>query len=277
MENFKERIGNNVERNNFTNKIEIITGKNIPEINISEKNILELKKEIDNFFDKRWDSTKGKIQIGFFLNKEELENFALEKNIPLEKLTKDSALFYINPNTQESYVLINTESVKKMCESMRYSEDEEVDFMKRSILAGIAHEMTHMHPFFKNHGNQGTENLWEQEMVCGYIESKIRGDISEILREWGYLNKEKIEKFSFEDGNWESFLKEEKNAVADYFYPFLIKEYGLNSVRKIWEKLQINPDIERAIEETIRINPEEIVKKFKEKIKDENYLKNILD
>ncbi len=279
MENFERKIENNTEKNNFTNRIEVTVNENIPEININKESILEFKKEIDRVLGKEWDLSEEKIRTAIFSKRKELNSFAQEKEIPTEKLTNDSALFYINPNTQEKYIFIikSFEENKKMLEDMGYSENEAMVFFKKEISAGIIHEMTHMHPFFEKHGNQKTKNLWEQEMICNYIENKTRGDISDKLREWGYLDEEKIEKFVLKDGDWESFSKKEKNSVLDYFYPFLIKEYGLGKVREIWNKLQINPNIEKAVQETIKVNPEEIVKKFKEKIKNREYLKNIFN
>jgi hypothetical protein len=270
---------NELKESNSGRRLEIIISENLPEINIDEEDILKSKKRIDNVLDKEWDLTEEKIQIGIFADREELEDFAQKRSIPLEKLTRDSALFYINSDTQEKYVFVikSFEENKKELEDAGCSENEAISFLKKNILAGVSHEMTHMHPFFEKHGNQETKNLWEQEMICSYIEGKTRGDISEKLREWGYLDEEKIERFSLNDGDWESFSKEEKNAVLNYFYPFLIKEYGLENVREIWKILQVNPDIGKAIQEAIKINSEEIANEFKEKIKDREYLKNIFN
>ncbi len=268
-----------LKENNPERRLEIIVSENLPEINIDEEDILKSKKRIDDVFDKEWHLTEEEIQIGIFANREELEDFAQKRSIPLEKLTRDSALFYINSDTQEKYIFAikSFKENKKKLEDIGYSENEAISFFKKNILASISHEMTHLHPFFEKHGNQETKNLWEQEMICNYVEGKTRGDISEKLREWGYLDEEKIERFSLNDGDWKSFSKEKKNAVLDYFYPFLIKEYGLENVREIWKILQINPDIEKAIQEIIKINSEEIVNEFKEKIKDREYLKNIFN
>ncbi len=246
-------------------RTEISEIENLTEINIGEKDVLEIKKEIDDVLGKEWDLTNEKIQIGIFTNREYLESFALGKNIPLEKLTNDPALFYINPNTKEKYVFVNIEKSKRMLENTKYSEKEAADFLRRNTLAGIAHEMTHMHSFFEKHGNDKTNNLWEQEKICSYVENKTRGDISEMLIEWGYIDRDKIKEFTLEDGNWDSFSKEEKNAVTDYFYPFLVEEYGLDNTRKIWGKLQVNPDISTAIRKVLEVEAEEVVTKFKQK------------
>jgi len=269
---------NEPEKDGSIEKIEISISENLPEININEGDILESKKIIDSVFDKEWDLAKENIQIGIFTDRKDLEDFASEKNIPFEKLAKDSALFYINPDTQEKYVFVvkDFERNKRMLEEMGYSESEVADFLRKDTLSGIAHEMTHMHPFFKEHGNQGTDNLWEQEMICSYIENKTKGDISEMLIRWGYIDERKIEEFNLEHGDWSAFSGE-KNAVIDYFYPFLIKEYGLNNTREVWKKLQVYSDISDAIREILEIEPEEVVAKFKEKIRDKEYLKNILD
>jgi hypothetical protein len=247
--------------------IEIIDIENLTEINIDKKDVLEIKKEIDDVLGKEWDLTNEKIQIGIFTNREDLERFASGKNIPLEKLTNDSALFYINPSTKEKYVFVNVnvEKSKRTFENTKYSEEEVSDFLKRNTLAGIAHEITHMHSFFEKHGNEKTNNLWEQEMICNYVENKTRGDISEMLIEWGYIDRDKIKEFTIEHGNWDSFSKEEKNSVIDYFYPFLVEEYGLDNTRKIWERLQVNTDISTAIRKILEVEAEEVVTNFKQK------------
>ncbi len=260
-------------------RIEVSTSESLPEINIDEKDVLESKKRIDETLGKEWDLSNEEIQIGLFTSRREMEDFAQEKNIPPEKLSKDSALFYIDPNTQEKYVFVakDFEKAKKMFESMDYSEDEALDFLRRGTLAGISHEMTHMHPFFEKHGNQETDNLWEQEMICNYLENKAKGDTSEMLAEWGYIDDKKIEEFTLEHGEWGTFSKEEKNAVIDYFYPFLVKEYGLDNTREIWKRLQINSDISVAMREVLEVDPQRVVTDFKKKIKDREYLKNVLD
>lgn len=258
--------------------IKISVSENLPKIDIDKESILEAKRKIDDILGEEWDLSIENIQIGIFANREEMEDFAQEKSIPLDKLTKDSALFYINPNTQEKYVFVakDFEKNKRMFEDIGYSENESVNFLKKGILAGVVHEMTHMHHFFEKHGNQETDNLWEQEMICNYTENKAKGDTSKILVEWGYINEKKIEEFTLEHGNWDSFSKEEKNAVIDYFYPFLIKEYGLDVTREIWKRLQLNSNINVAIQEVLETEPEEVVANFKGKIKDRGYLQNIL-
>ncbi len=257
--------------------------ENMTEVSVDEKNVLEAKEKIDYILGKEWDLSTEKIHIGIFSNREELKKYAQKRSIPLEKLTEDPALFYINPSTEDKYVFVvkDFEKDTRMIEDTGHSKEEAVDFLRKGVLSGIAHEMTHMHPFFKKHGNPGTDNLWEQEMICNYTENKIKGDFSEVLMEWGYIDEEKIERFTLEHGNWDFFSeeasREEKNAVRDYFYPILVKEYGLDVVREVWEKLQSNPDISIAIKEILKVEPEEVVMSFKEKIKDKEYLKNILD
>ncbi len=124
MENFERKIENDTGKNNFTNKIEITINESIPEINVNKESILESKKEIDRILGKEWDLSKEKIQTGIFSKRKELNSFAQEKEIPTEKLTNDSALFYINPNTQEKYIFVikSFEENKKMLEDMGYSE-----------------------------------------------------------------------------------------------------------------------------------------------------------
>jgi hypothetical protein len=245
-------------------EIEVINNENFPEINLNNKDVLEIKKKIDDILGKKWDLSNENVQVGLFTGRKELEEFAQENEIPLEDLSEDSALFYIDPSTQEKYVfIVNPARIKEMLKDMGYPEEEAIDFSRRNLLAGVAHEMTHMHPFFEKHGNRGRKNLWEQEMICNYIESTTKGDISELLIRLGYVDKEKIEKFTLENGEWNSFSR--KNAVIDYFYPFLVKEYGLDNTRKIWKGLQINSEISVVIREILGVDAEEVVTNFKQK------------
>jgi hypothetical protein len=153
-------------------------------------------------------------------------------------------------------------------ELIGHTLDERKKRLRADILSSFAHETAHMHPFFKNHGNEKTANMWEQEQICVYIGEKTRGDISNILFEKGILTENLIDSFNLNNG-------EDDNIVANYFYPFLIKEYGLEKVRGIWKNLQEDSDIERVIEKNLNKNSKDIEADFKKKIKDRDYLKNI--
>jgi hypothetical protein len=270
MNNFENKEVNNEKEG----KIEINLDEKINSlIDINENDIFSINKSIDDIF-KTESSNEETVKYYVFSKKEDLKDF-VDKNIVSEKdLLKDNASFYINPENQEKMVFV--------CAPVSVEENYDTDIERRkkelklNILSSFAHETTHMHQFFKKHGNEETANMWEQEQICVYVGEKTRGDISEVLYDNGLLTNELIDSFDLESGEWDNFEKG-KSAVINYFYPFLIKEYGLNRVMGIWKYLQENQDIKKAIKENIKEDPEKIVTTFKEKIKNKDYLENIYD
>ncbi len=237
----------------------VFEGKNI------EKEIEKIKNEIDEVLSQKWEM-EDEINIFVFSDKGEYVEFLKNKFPEEPNLSRDNAVFHQNLETGEIYIANYT----SMNEKERGFED-----IRSNVLAGIVHEMTHLHPFFKKHGNKETNNLWEQELICSYIEGKVRGDMAEKLWEWGYISEDKIEEFKLEDGEWDNFPKEGKNVIVQFFYPFLVKEYGIDKTREIWKTLQDNFEIEKAIEGVLDMKADKIENIFKEKIKNKEYLKNI--
>lgn len=263
----------NIEFNNEKEgKIEINLDKEINSlIDINENDIFSINKNIDDMF-KIESSNNGIVKYYVFSKKEDLKDF-IDNNIVSEKdLLKDNASFYIDPESQEKMVFV--------CAPVSVGKNYDADLEKKkeklklNILSSFTHETTHMHQFFKKHGNEETANMWEQEQICVYAGEKTRGDISEVLYDNGLLTNELIDSFDLESGEWDNFEKG-KNIVMNYFYPFLVKEYGLSKVVNIWKYLQDDPSIERAIKENIKEEPKEIVSLFKQRIKDKQYLKDI--
>lgn len=270
-----------IEKESFNHDIEVhLDNESESFVNIESKDLLVIKEDIDIILGTRWNLEDQKINYYSFSNRENFENF-IKNNIPDNiSLLKENAVFYISPKTQAKTVLnytpIPSEKEISKGESYGYDLNKRQQMVKSDILSSFAHETTHMHPFFKNHGNENTANMWEQEEICAYIGEKTRGDISNILLEKGLLTEEAINSFDLSAGEWDNY-ENGKSLVVNYFYPFLIKEHGVEKVRMIWKKLQDNPDLEFALKEVMDREPKEIVSEFKEKIKNRDYLEGIFD
>lgn len=273
-------INNNLEKE--TGKIEFCQSIELDEntkefVSIQEKDIKNMVEEINNILGLDWKGLENeKISFKTF---SEFDSFQDGKKKLGELDNKDNAYFFINSETGEKTILNYTPipTQEEISEAIfrGYKENELKEKVKNGIMSGFSHEMAHQHPFFKNHGNDLTNNLWEQEQICSYMGEKARGDISNKLLEEGYITKESIDDFKLEDGNWDSWPKKEKTAVMNYFYPFLSKEFGLRKTRELWKKLQIDSDIRKGIKEIFGCESYKLENIFKQKIKDKDYLKNI--
>lgn len=250
-------------------------------VSIEKEDIVKVVQEINNILGSGWKGIENEnIIYKTFSSREDFQN---EKRSIGEYENEDNAYFNINQDNQEKTVLNYTPIPSKedllIAKSYGYSEQEIQDLIKKEIISSFAHETTHLHSFFKNHGNSKTNNLWEQEQICTYIGERIRGDISDKLLKEGYITEEKINNFKLEDGSWKSLENKkeikEKNAVINFFYPFLIKEFGIEKVRGVWQRLQIDSSIREALEEVLNKKSEILEDSFKDKIKDINYLKDI--
>ncbi|MCK9393234.1 MAG: hypothetical protein WCX30_01730 [Candidatus Paceibacterota bacterium] len=270
-----------IESENLNDRLEVhFDNKSENFINIEVEELLEIKGDIDSILGTQWNLENQKIDYYSFSDRKSFENF-VKNNVPnSDSLLKENAVFYINPKTQAKIVLnytpIPSEEEISKGESYGYDLNRRKQMTKADILSSFAHETAHMHPFFNNHGNEDTANMWEQEQICVHIGEKARGDISDILLAKGFLSEEKINSFNLKNGGWDN-LGENKNIVANYFYPFLIKEYGIEKVRMIWKNLQENPDLEFGLKEILNQEPKDIVNIFKEKIKDKQYLRDIFN
>lgn len=243
-------------------------------VNIKEEDILAIEDNVNEILGSKWDMSSENIKYYSFSERQDFENFIKEEIPESKDLLKESALFYINPETQERIVLkcasIPSAGDIKTAENNGYSPEEIAKNKKLEILSAFAHEVTHMHPFFKKHGNAETGNMWEQELICSYVGERI---INKANSKKLISNKD-IDSFNLSDGEWES---KKSGGIINYFYPFLIKEYGIDMVRNIWKRLQVNPNINLAIKDILKQSPENVEKDFKAKMKNFGYLDNIFN
>jgi len=265
MNNFE-----NINNNEQERKIEIYLDNEINNfVNINEKDIYDINEKVNNILgvEKTENDT---VSYYSFSSREIFNNFVRENIDNDEKLIENgNAFFHINPETGEKiivkYAQIPNEEELEDGRQRGFALEEVKEKKKLDILSAFAHETTHINSFFKKHGNDNTDNKWEQEAICSYVGEKIRGSFDERM-----VSKEEIDSFSLNDGNWDS-----KNKATILFYLFLDKEYGLDKVRNIWKELQNDSNIEKAIINILKQKPEEVVSKFKEKSKNKEYLKSI--
>lgn len=272
---------NSIEKENLNNNIEVhLDHESENFVNIGTKDILTIKEDIDIILGAQWDLEDQKIDYYSFSNRENFKDF-IRNNIPDNiNFLKENAVFYIDPEAQIKKVLnytsIPSEEEISKGKSYGYDLNERRQMVKSDILSSFAHETTHMHPFFKSHGNENTANMWEQEEICAYVGEKTRGNISDILLKKNLITEEKIDSFDLKNGEWNNFEKV-NNIVINYFYPFLIKEYGIEKVRMVWKELQDNPDLEFGLKKVLNQEPKNVIDMFKEKIKNRQYLENIFN
>jgi len=256
-------------------KVEINLDKEIRNyVDIDESDISNVNENVKDILGTESLNDEG-AKYYSFSSKERLENF-IKNNIPDgDNLLRDNASFYINPETKEK-MFFNCTSEEEILKIKEHCHDLEKtkQAIKNNILSSFAHETAHTSSFFSKHGNKETANMWEQEQICVYIGEKIRGDISDLLYSEGLIKDEGFDDFDLDSGSWKEF-KKGKGVEANFFYPFLVKEYGLGKIRDIWNLLQKDSNIEKAIEIILKKSSTEIINDFKEKIKDRDYLKNI--
>lgn len=272
---------NSIEKENLNNNIEVkLDCESDNFVNIETKDILTIKEDIDIILGTQWNLEDQKIDYYSFSNRKIFEDF-MRNNVPESiNFQKENAIFYIDSETQTKKVL-NYTPIPSEEEILKgklhgYDLNKRRQMVKSDILSSFAHETTHMHPFFKNHGNENTANMWEQEEICAYVGEKTRGNISDILLKKNLITEERIDSFDLKNGEWNNSEKV-NNIVINYFYPFLIKEYGIEKVRMIWKRLQDNPDLEFELKEVLNQEPKNIIDMFKEKIKNRQYLENIFN
>ncbi|MFC1651669.1 hypothetical protein ACFL24_00735 [Patescibacteria group bacterium] len=142
-------------------------------------------------------------------------------------------------------------------------------------LAGIGHEMGHLHPFYGGFENKNTKTKWEIEETCEFIEDKIRlnfGDeeIEKLFFQEAKDSLDTLQKmgdhFSWEEaGVWTSDSPYE---IIRFIYPWLEKQYGIEKLRELWNKLfKEKNDLSDSIKETYGKDLEILENKFMEDFK----------
>lgn len=109
-----------------------------------------------------------------------------------------------------------------------------------SLLSGMAHELTHLHPFYGGVGNEETLNIWEQEMVCALVGDTIRERFEPEASTW-LFDRAKRELTALDQKGERVSLAgiggPESRRLARMVYPWLQKHYGLDKLRIFWTKL----------------------------------------
>lgn len=242
-----------------------------------EVNLSKIKEQIDNILGQKQDLGEGKINIHLFSDRSEYEKF-LKQKFPnrFETYVKDNAIFDQNPQTLEKTIanytptMLSEQDRQKAREygmDVKDTEGMVTQIARANILSGVAHEMTHLHPFFGGVGNVASPTKWEQEMVCEFVGEKVRTqqgnqEFRQKIFEQAQHQLEGQNELDLEkDGNnWEKF-----DAYERFFYPYLEKQYGLPKLQILWKKLFQNPKkpLSQALESVYEKGSEDIQKEFR--------------
>ncbi len=175
----------------------------------------EIKGYIDETLGLKWNPAENKVKVHLFSDQAAYQRH-METNFP-GVYWEDMASFDQRTNTVFSW-------------GDNYA----------SLLSGMAHELTHLHPFYGGVGNEETLNMWEQEMVCALVGDTIRERFEPKAGAWLFdrakrelaVMDEKGERFSFAGvGGPES------GRLARMVYPWIQKHYGIDRLRSFWTKL----------------------------------------
>ena len=192
-----------------------------------EDDLIGTKCLVDDCMGSKWEIGDKKLNIYLFCDKSQYEEY-LERHFP--KSPSDWATFDRKTNS-----ILECQAIPK--------DKEDVNIRRAKMFAGIGHEMAHMHPFFGGVGNAASKGKWEQEMVCVFIEDKIRAQMGDegvqarnlenAKKEFKKFGEEKKE-FSWEktDVDWETFYSAER-----LVYPWLEGKYGFKKLRSLWQQL----------------------------------------
>jgi hypothetical protein len=218
------------------------------------------------------DGPTEKIEVYSFSKREDYDGF-LRNKFPdnFEDYAGSSAVFYRDPDGLEAIIVNHTpvphdlsaHELAVLKQNNRTLEESQ-RISRANIYSSLAHELTHLHPFFVTHGNDSTANAWEQEEICRFIGEKTRTvygnsafrqqrfkEAQQALRENGNVDLERIGT-DFEDSS----------AYKDFFYPYLDKEYGPDRLRRLWELLTHEP--KHAFGDAVRETYEKDLRKLGE-------------
>jgi hypothetical protein len=200
-----------------------------------------------------------------FLRNRFPENFAIYE--------ESNAMFYQSPDGSERFIVNHTPvphdlSARELAilEQNKKTLKEVLQISRANIYSSLAHELTHLHPFFAVHGNDETANEWEQEKICCFIGEKIRvrqGNTAFrqkcFVEAQDDLKKDGIPDLESAGTDWEDSKKYE-----DFFYPYLEKRYGIDQIRQLWELLAHEPkhSLSAAIKNIYGKNLQDMEKDF---------------
>lgn len=167
-------------------KFKLFCDKKIQEL-LNQKEIVQdlekIREQIEKILGKSW-NLKDEIKVHLFSKREDYEEF-IKSNFSerAETYIKDNAIFSQNAETGEKIIAtykpveLSEEDKKKLKEKglkVEIIEERFKEMLKANILSAVAHEMSHLHPFFGGVGNENSPSKWHQEMVCIFIGEKIR-------------------------------------------------------------------------------------------------------
>ncbi|MDP2934580.1 MAG: hypothetical protein Q8N59_02340 [bacterium] len=227
-----------------------------------EENLTETKKMVDDILGSEW-KIDDKLRVYLFTDENQYKEY-LKRNFP--KIPDDMATFDRK-----------TESVFRCG---KIPENEEFrDYCRAQMFSGVGHEMAHLHPFFGGVGNKASKGKWEQEMICVFVEDKVRTKTgSDLMQKMSMENaKKELEKFRNKEGNfsleaadtnWKNFYSLER-----LFYPWLEKRYGMEKLRQLWTVLfKDKKGISESLKEIYGEDIDDLEKQFEEGVeKAQNY------
>ena len=233
-----------------------------------EEDLEKTKDLVDEILGSKWEIGDNKLKLYLFCDENQYKEY-LRKHFP--KSPADWATFDKKTN-----------SILK-CAAVPKREEDKI-ICRANMFAGIGHEMAHLHPFFGGVGNKASKGKWEQEMVCVFIEDKIRAKMgNERMQKINLENaKKELEKFRKEgesfslketDTDWENFYSAER-----FVYPWLEKKYGLGKLRQLWTILfKEKKELGESLKEIYGKEVKDIEKDFQEDIiQAEDYKKNLI-
>lgn len=247
-------------------------------VNILDRKTTELRLEqIADKIDKilgQENSNESEIDIFSFSNREKYEGFLKEK-FPenFDNLKKDNAIFYQSADKIEKIIVNYTliDSISKYSieeiEKAGISLDEIKDILQSNILSSVAHEMTHLHPFFGGVGNTASLTKWEQEKVCVFIGEKVRTELGNKRFRQNIFKQAQEELKGAENINLENdgLNWSEDKEYENFFYPYLEKTHGLVKLQELWRMLFHEPKkaLSIALEEVYKKDACEIERDFR--------------
>lgn len=225
--------------------------------------IQKMNKEIESYLGKNTETTAYDFRI--YSDRKEYEDY-LRTNFPdkFEGAHIDNAIFYKNKDKNivvAKFIEARTSDPNDP-KVQEYLEKEGMTFdqlktrieenYKNNIYPSVAHEMTHLHSFFGGVGNEASENKWEQEMVCVFIDQKMWEKYNKNFRERIESKaREQVKDKDLHDEITQDF-KEGNFEIEEWerlFYPFLERQYGKEKLVQFFSDLFRNKtDLEPAFE-----------------------------
>ncbi|MEA3323404.1 MAG: hypothetical protein U9Q12_04230 [Patescibacteria group bacterium] len=217
-----------------------------------ELEIQKIERGIEGYLGENKNLATYNIRV--YSNREEYEEY-FQTYFPEKRdnfMENDMTCYYDEKNS--TYVI--AKFMKRMTldqndpEIQKYLENKKINFSelkfqerqnyKNNIYPTIAHELTHAHPFFGGIGNEGSENKWEQEMVCVFIDQEMWEKYIPSYRKMIMSKaKEQIQNKNL----YEEIIKDFKEGnfdVEDWerlFYPFLKSRYKKSQLLTFWSAL----------------------------------------